>query len=443
MEKIFKITLAQDKIKAYLTLFSKIEDKEKILREILEEIKNNHISNGIKIERIRDMVVKNITKIPLPIAEGKTPQNGEDAKLKYVVDINKKSSPEVLASGKVNHYELGTILNVLPGDILVEKIPATSGIDGIDVCGEKIIAENGKDLDLPTGEGTEINKEGTKLIANTSGQVVDVDGKICVLTTLNITGNVNLRTGNLSHNGEIIIKGSVQSKFKVEATSDIIISGNVEAGTEIVSKEGSVYIEGRIFGGKTAKISAKKDIVVVFAEFANLNAGRSIYIRETLVHSNVVAGEEVIVKGGKGAIIGGKIQSGVEVEANTIGGRSFLFTEIILMSKQQKLLIEELKMLNNEIETKSRQINKLSNESKDVNMSRNLQQQLNDLKRKYNNSREKFDETLSNKIVISGVIYPGVIVNILDTSLEVTHEHQGVVFLKQKDAIKILPYQKI
>jgi len=105
------------------------------------------------------------------------------------------------------------------------------------------------------------------------------------------------------------------------------------------------------------------------------------------------------------------------------------------MTEEQKLLIEELKMLNNEIETKSRQINKLLSESKDVNISKNLQQQLNDLKRKYNSSREKFDATLSNKIVISGVIYPGVMVNILDSSLEVTHEHQGVVFLK--------PYQKI
>jgi len=120
------------------------------------------------------------------------------------------------------------IQEVNKGDTLVLKIPFTKGIDGFDVFGHIIKATPGRDIKLPTGKNTVLSADGLKLLADKDGVISFSDSNVDILDIITIDGNVDFSTGNISHKGDVFIKGDVLPDFKVIAGGDIKIGGVVE-----------------------------------------------------------------------------------------------------------------------------------------------------------------------------------------------------------------------
>lgn len=240
----------------------------------------------------------NLFKKPITVqkkiiaVKGVKPEKGKDAVIKYYEISDKK--PVVKEDGTVNHYELNLIENVKKGDWLGEKIHPTEGKPGITVTGKVLPSPRGIDLTLKYDKKTiEEHKEKDKTIlkAKTDGAVRFEDDKIRVDNHLIIPGDVDYKTGNISFDGYVTVKGTVKDGFLVTAKNDISIQSNMGLGVigKIVSKEGSIYIKGGIFGKNVSVINAKKNVFIKYCNECKIVAGEDINIGFYALDSNLEA----------------------------------------------------------------------------------------------------------------------------------------------------------
>lgn len=244
-------------IKLNITAKEFAENKVSISSEIIEALNKAGVVTGMD----------NLFKKPITVqkkikaAKGTKPEDGKDAVIKYYEIPDKK--PVVKENGTVNHYELNLIDNVKKGDWLGEKIHPTEGKPGMTVTGKVLPSRKGIDFTLKYDKKTieECEEEGkTVLRAKTDGAVkFDVNG-IRVENHLIIPGDVGYETGNISFDGYVTVKGTVKDGFSVTAKNDVSILSSMGLGivSKIISKEGSIYIKGGIFGKNVSVIQAKK-----------------------------------------------------------------------------------------------------------------------------------------------------------------------------------------
>ena len=208
------------------------------------------------------------------------------------------------------------------------------------VTGKPIRAIPGKDAKLSPGKNTRLSEDGLELFSNIDGQPVLSD-KVSIEPIFVIDGDIDYKTGNVDFAGSVKVSGGVLSGFSVKATANIQIDGVVEdsyieAGSDVLVRGG---IRGR--GNKTVK--AGGNVGALFIEQAVVEAGASVSSQEVL-HSDIVAGDQVNVTGGKGLIFGGHISATNLIHANTVGADSDIHTELAVgFNPMQKGTLDRFK----------------------------------------------------------------------------------------------------
>ncbi|MFT5373549.1 MAG: hypothetical protein ACI906_000365 [Candidatus Latescibacterota bacterium] len=124
--------------------------------------------------------------ITLPIAEGTHEVPGDDAQINYAFDafsvlpwnhiqtVMAMQSPEEMAEAIENIYaeeETPTFTAFGPGQVVIEKSPATNGIVGVDIQGEKVTPEPGVDIPLEFGDYLKVTKDDLRCHATIFGYV--------------------------------------------------------------------------------------------------------------------------------------------------------------------------------------------------------------------------------------------------------------------------------
>lgn len=154
----------------------------------------------------------------------------------------------------MNHTIIPT---VEVGEVLaIKTTPAIPGKDGITVTGEVIKAREGKDIPLRTGNGAVLLDNGTKVIAASAGRPMYKNGQISVVNALVVSNDVDVATGNLHFDGDIIIKGNIADNLKVTAGGDITVYGNIYHAD--VYAKGNIRVHGSIIN---SRISAGANIL--------------------------------------------------------------------------------------------------------------------------------------------------------------------------------------
>ncbi|NLW24716.1 MAG: DUF342 domain-containing protein [Clostridia bacterium] len=319
-KKRFVIRVSRDHLSAFLTIFPYDEEKENPVT--LAQIKNELLKAGIVygIDEVKILLALNEKKgvTDQLIAEGKKPVPGQNAQLKYYFNPHGvEIKPKELENGRVDFYNISLIQNVKKGQLLVEKIPATRGIPGVNVFGKEIPGLPGKDIPLPIGKNVNVSEDMLKGYAACEGHVVFTGGKVSVLDVLEIKGDVNFSTGNIEYSGNVIIKGHVREGFKVTSKGDVEIFGTVEGGH--VFADGNIIVKKGIRGNKKSKIEAKKNVYSNFIENAYVKAGEDIIVNSGIMHSEVNAGLNVQVGGKRGVVVGGVCRAGKSLVCKNLG----------------------------------------------------------------------------------------------------------------------------
>ncbi|MCM3175318.1 FapA family protein [Paenibacillus sp. MER 99-2] len=331
LEQCLSIILSEDKSMAYLEI-SKMEEG---FTCTLDELEQYIDSKGIKYGILRDALLsfashpETYLNSQCKIAEGIAAVAGEDGYIKVLVgmDDSNERRPQESEDGTVDYKEVTRLNNVRAGQIIAERIPPMDGIVGRAVTDVEIPFRPGKEARFKVGKNVVVNPDGTAMYAALDGLVTKTEGnKLNVFPVYEINGDVDYNVGNIDFVGTVVIRGNVLTGFKVKAAGDIRVVGGVE-GAELEAG-GSVEITGGIIGYNKGLVHAEHNVKCSFIQEGNVDAGEDVLVSQSIMHSNIRAGREVICAGTKGLIVGGSIQAGEKVSARIVGNGMSTVTSI-------------------------------------------------------------------------------------------------------------------
>ena len=277
------------------------------------------------------------------VAKGTPPVPGENARVKMhvkpVIPGPQRTDPD---KDQVDYRELGSIVNVAKDRLLLEKIAPNLGKAGQDVFGVGIPAKPGKDSKLKYGKGVTLSPDEMKIFAALDGKFVMSEGKPSVFGEHSITGNVDMKEGNIVFGGaKLVISGEVLPGFSVKCRGDIWIGQGVN--NSAVMAGGALTVIGGVVG-EEAKLRAKGDITVDFVENGpKLETAGYLRVNDVLLQAHASVGKDVVATQGNGTIIGGRIVAAGSVHVKELGCEAEVVTEVCvglvpsLQMKKQKI----------------------------------------------------------------------------------------------------------
>ncbi|MGN0620678.1 MAG: DUF342 domain-containing protein [Porcipelethomonas sp.] len=337
------IKLSKNKVRAWIYIVPPRNGGKEISAFIIDTVlRNSNITHGI-VKGLKEKIVeeKLYFKI-IEIARGSDPINGRDGYVEELFSRDKCIDLREDANGNVNYKELNLIKSIKCGGAICKITLPTKSVSGRAVDGSVVMGTDGEFPDVPKGENTSYSEDGTLLVADIGGEVVFSEGLFHVRRLLIVEHDVDNSVGNIDFTGDILIKGGVREGFSVKTDGNIKIEGTVE-GAQIISG-GNILIERGMTGGNKGYMEAGGTIDCIYLENCHVYAKGTITV-EQVMYSEIASDDSIIITGGKGSAIGGKIIAGRVIEAKTIGARanSYLKTQIILgvtpsMIKEEKLL---------------------------------------------------------------------------------------------------------
>ncbi|MGF7048769.1 uncharacterized protein (DUF342 family) [Paenibacillus sp. DS2015] len=366
LDKYLNVTISEDKTMAYLQ-FSSLDDNKFTPEELEKFIRNHKIQYGIEYHMI-DRIANHpgeyqYTKTPIAI--GVPPIHGTDGSIEFSFKIEeaKTRRPVENENGDVDYKEIISLNNVRKGQLIAQRKLAEPGKNGISVQNEEIAFKPGKEVYFKSGKNVLINAEQTAMYAAIDGMITTTDkNKINVFPIYEINGDVDYSTGNIDFVGTVVIRGNVLSGFRIKAAGDIRVIGGVE-GAELEA-EGSIEITSGIIGYHKGYVKAGHNVKSSFIQDGNVIAGEDVLVSQSIMHSNIRAGKNVICKGTKGLIVGGTIQAGEKAVARTIGNTMSTVTiiEVGVLPELRNELVDlrnQLKVLTDNMEKTGKGLNML------------------------------------------------------------------------------------
>lgn len=309
LDQYFKVTITSDKMRAIIYQKKELPADVEVTPELIMEFSKK---KGI-VYGINEKILLTNQKKEWILAKGKAPTHGKHA---YMEQVFKEQDKEEL-SENVDYKLVLDIVSVKKGDLIGRKIKATDGDAGINVLGEEIPPQKGKDFKLRAGKNTQLKENEQALYALIDGQLSVRKKTIHVLPTFEVNGDMSLKTGNIDFVGNVIVRGNVPPGFKVEAGGDIHVTGTVEAA--ILKAGGSIHIALGIVGQNKSVIEASGDLQTTFINQGDVHVGGNIEVGQTIFHSTCTAGGQIICNKGKGLIVGGSTSAIQGIQANEIG----------------------------------------------------------------------------------------------------------------------------
>ena len=145
---------------------------------------------------------------------------------------------------------------------------------------------------------------------------------------------------------------NVCANFSVKARGNIDIKGVVEGA--FLEAGGNIIIARGMNGMVKGTLKAEGNIIAKFIENAKVSAGGYV-TTESILHSEVMAGTEIIVSGRKGFITGGRVCATNLVQVKTLGAPMGADTIVevgadpsvkLRMQQLQKQMIENKKSID-------------------------------------------------------------------------------------------------
>jgi len=458
------VELSGDEMKAFITLAPPTNgglDLE--LADVNEALKMKRVYNGIKQDVIVQALEKEDFNRSLLVAEGDLPVDGENGQIEFRFDRERQNKINLAVdeAGNIDYHELNLIENVVVGQVLGMRKPPTAGTAGKTVTGKVIDAKGGREVKVPAGKNVKISADGNELVAAINGQVIWAQDKVSVSPIFEVHGDVNFSTGNIVFLGNVKVYGSVEDGFRIKAAGDIEVSGTV--GKAVMEAEGNILIRHGILGKGEGQVKAKGNVIVRFAENANIEAGGDVIIGEAVMHSNVDAGRRIILSDRKGLIIGGQLRATEEVNAKVVGSVVATHTDIEVgvspavrqqmrnLEQERKAVLAKLAKVTDGIlalNTIKGKLGKLPPEKEQMLVQLSgLQQQLQENDAQIQEQVAELEGQLvlsrEGRVSAMGIVYPGVKITIKDAILFVKDEYKFVSFFHEEGEVKIKPYEQV
>ncbi len=346
---INRVTLRNNDMEAYLYLATPVPGQEYEVEKIIDFLRTYGVVNGINKSRIAAMIKKQIYNHEQMVAEGVAPENGVDGYFEYFFEATGagKKHPKIREDGSVDYTSVNVIECVNAGDKLATYHPAIKEKPGMSVKGKPIPGKRAKELQPLHTTGCTYHPDELTYYADIEGRVEVTKAKLMVTGVQEFKKDIDNVFGNINFKGDVIIYGSVSEGVDIKATRSVTIEGTFH-GNSIVAGE-DIVVKGGVLGLNETKVICGGDLMADFIEYANVEAGGDVSANYIL-DSNISSKSVVRATGEKGSIVGGDIYGMLGVEARILGNDVFLKTMVAAgikddvvqlkkkLAKQEKIL---------------------------------------------------------------------------------------------------------
>lgn len=429
------ILLSEDRLKAYM-IFPDPKGKLNITVDYVERIlRRNGIVYGIDREGIERALSGSYVAEKVLVARGQEPGIGEDGRYEFYFDTNPSRKPVELDDGRVDYQNVDIFEEVSVGQKIAKYIPPTSGSEGMGVRGIILPGLKGRERPVLQGKGFRLLEDGLTYVANLGGIIEYRDDYIEIFETLVIREEVNAGYGNINYHGCVQIYGNVGANVDIWAKGSISVEGTVEAANIISG--GDILIKNGMVGAGRGSIRAQGSISGRFFESCTLQAGNNIEAG-SLMNCESKALKQVVIMGKKGSIIGGHTYGVQGVEANNIGNRTQIATEIETgvgrdVLEKVHASQENYEQIKSELFELERKMTRFALKDRSTVAYRNLQAEHRKLQEKQEKAKEDRAEAekilnANNDVEVLSKAYAGTIITINKINKKLDEDYKMVTF---------------
>lgn len=330
--------------------------------DVLSVLSEAHVVKGINKLALKKVLSISSTLSPgeifeQPVAVGTHAKHGKDAQfIALVEDVNDR----VLApqesdtkTHKVDMRDLGETITVAVGEVLMKRIPATSGSPGFTVLGNVLHPKAGKDTPLKEGKGSVYDKDDPNLLRSSNpGMPLIKKNSVDVDPALSLT-NVDISTGHVKFKGSVVVSGNIEPGMVVRATGSLTVGGFIESA-DVQAQEDIVVGKGIIGHAvddgdeKACVVKTNGSIKSKYAQYAFLQATKDIHLELHSMNNTVMcAGDLFVVDPNekKGTLSGGLAKAGGKIICANLGVEGDTATHVQAFARYNKYKqgINELK----------------------------------------------------------------------------------------------------
>ncbi len=462
-DAIFVIDISKDEMYATATINPPTMGGADVTAEQIKTALNKQgVVAGISDEKITALIDLPVYNEPVIVAEAVMPVDGRDAYIAYNFETDRsKIRAREAANGQVDFKELNLIQNVVEGQPLAQKILAEQGKAGKTLYGRYLEAKNGRDINMPLGKNVKVDTDGRTILAAMNGQVLLVNDKICVEPIMEVDG-VNIKTGNITFLGTVIVKGSVEDGFDVKASGNIEVNGTV--GKCSLESDGDIIVSSGVIGRDEGKIVCGGSLWAKFIQNTTVQAEENVIVTDSIMNSDVSAQKRIILQGKRAQITGGHLFATEFVLAKNIGsdgGGTETVIEVGYDPKAKHRLEELQEMQNNNVKIldeielnistleNMKKIRKTLPKEKEANLEKLVEQKNSIIEENYEYNEEigKIQARLRElknigKVYASGTVYSGVKIFVRDEKDEVRADTKSVTFYYENGFVRRGKYEQ-
>lgn len=337
----YLLRVNEARMEVLLTLYRTYSAEE--LRALLRE---NGIVHGVREKALEELAQGRKNYEEILVAAGTAARDGRDGFFEYHFNPRPETRPIILPDGSVDYNVLGKIELVTNGQLLVTYHPALPAVNGRDVLGSTIEAREGKELPPLQCKRCEADESGCNYYAGTEGNVTVEGGCLTVTPIYVVKGNLDAATGDVDFHGDVLIQGNVFAGVTVKTTGNITVNGHVETANLFARKD--VILKNGMQGSGNGVIRAGRNVMARFLEQTQVFAGKEINTG-ALLNCEVEAGQNVVIAGNRGNIIGGTVTAVEQISAVSIGNRAGVNTQLVIgLDCEFKYKMEEIDRLTKE-----------------------------------------------------------------------------------------------
>lgn len=462
-DAVFVVDISKDEMKATCTINPPTLGGADITSDqIKKALSAQGVVAGISDEKINALVDSPVYNEPVVVAEAVLPVDGRDAYMVYNFETDRsKIRAKEAANGQVDFKELNLIQNVVEGQPLAQKILAEQGKAGKTLYGKYLEAKNGRDINIPLGKNVKVDIDGRTVLAAMNGQVLLLNGKISVEPVMEVDG-VNIKTGNITFLGTVVVKGSVEDGFDIKASGNIEVSGTV--GKCHLESDGDIIVSSGVIGRDEGTITCGGSLWAKFIQNTKVQVEENVIVTDSIMNSDISAQKKIILQGKRAQVTGGHLFATECVLAKNIGsngGGTETIIEVGYDPKAKHRLDELIEMQNNNIKRleeieldistleNMKKIRKALPKDKEENLQK-LTEQKNSIiseNYSYNDEITKLQARLRElknigKVYVSGTVYAGVKIYIRDEKDEIRADAKNLTFYYENGFVRRGKFEK-
>lgn len=423
------------------------ENETYTVEELAEILDRAEIVYGVQKDILKKIADNKLYGMDMVIAKGKPAGETKDGWFEFFFDTDPVIKPKILADGSVDYTTYGEVPSVEEGTVLAKYHPAVTGEDGISVRNTVLVAKPGRNLAQLRGRNFALSEDKLTYTAAVAGKATYTSERLKVSEFLEVTEDVSHSTGDIHFRGDIMLRGSVFTGCKVESDKgSIFVDGFVEGATLIAGKD--VILKNGMQGNGKGVIQAGGNISAKFLEQVVLDAQGTV-TANAIMNCEIHAGEDVLVSGRLGIIIGGSIFAERRVESTIIGNMAEKKT-IVEAGPPENILVlltqseKTLEALENEVDKISNGIAKIDSilekganqelQAKKLQLLRvkiERDARVNELHSKREELLVQLEKSNNARVCVNRAIYPGTRLTVCGNKVDIKEEEHCVEYMKR------------